>query len=156
MALYPGASRFKKGNVRTLRATSGDLVAGETTTAIDCSDSEYATLVLTITDLVIESTGDTITFYFQTSYDDGTTYTDLEALQFGSGDSDTSTITKIVKLGPVAVTASDTAADNTDGSLTAGTKAAALGLGSRIRIKVAVSGITTGEFYNYDCYGYFR
>jgi len=149
------ASR-KAGNTLVLRATSGALIASETTTAVDCSYYDVATLVISITDMLIQDTGNELDFYFQTTYDDETTWTDLENIHYDSTDSTTDTITRIVTIGPPLLTATTTiAVANLDGAITDDNKDA-LPLGSKIRIKVIATGLTTGEYFDYSCIGYFR
>ena len=158
MSITPYSSRRTSiqhaGVVKTLRAASGALRAGEASTGVRIHHYVQATLVLTITDLVITDTGSQVDFYIQTSFDEEVTWTDMENIHFDNTDSTTDTIVKIIRFGVVAHATGDTAFDNTDGTLTDDTKVK-IGLGTHIRVKV-VADLPTGDFYDYSCVGFFR
>ena len=88
----------KQASTTTLRAASGALTAGETTTAITTVGGfETATVVLDVTTLTLADADDEVDFYIQTTYDAGTTWTDIENVHFTTAD-DGTTQTRLVKI----------------------------------------------------------
>jgi hypothetical protein len=138
------------GQVYTLRAASGDLTAGETTTEVECKGANAAVFV-NITKLTTTDADDEVDFYIQTIYD-GTNWSDLSCLHFATGDTGT-TPKKIMVFGPPSVLASSVAYTATDGALADNTKVLAP-LGTHIRIKTAVTG-ATAPTYAYSAVAYF-
>lgn len=138
------------GNVFTLRAASGDLTAGETTTAVPIIGTN-AGVFLNVTKLTTADADDEVDFYIQTTYD-GTNWFDLSCIHFATGDTGT-TPKYVMVFGPPSVLASSVGVLATDGTLTDDTKAL-LPLGTHIRIKTKVTG-ATAPTYAYTCVGYF-
>ena len=138
------------GNVFTLRAASGDLTAGETTTAVPVIGTN-AGIFLNVTKLTTADADDEVDFYIQTTYDD-TNWFDLSCVHYATGDTG-STPKVVMVFGPPSVLASSVGVVATDGTLADNTKVLAP-LGMKIRIKTAVTG-ATAPTYAYSCVGYF-
>lgn len=129
----------------TMRAASGALTTGETTTAIVSASRIDLVVFLSITTLTLPDADDEVDFYFQTSYDNKSTWTDLENVHFTMADNGT-TATKVLRLGPwPPLSSADKAADNTDGALADDTKNA-YPVGGQIRIKTSVTGATAPTY----------
>ena len=91
-------SRIGVSRLKTLRAASGDLTAGETTASInDTSGFEQAVVFLDVTTLTLADADDEVDFYFQTTYDNGANWTDVENIHFTTAD-DGSTAERIIKM----------------------------------------------------------
>ena len=130
------------GRTITLRSASGDLTAGETTTAIDVTGTNAA-VFLNVTKLTTTDADDEVDFYIQTTYDD-TNYVDLSCLHFGTTDTGT-TPQYIFVFGPPSVLATSVGVLATDGTLTDNTKQL-MPLGIKMRIKTKVTGVTAPTY----------
>ncbi len=130
----------------TLRAASGPLTGADTPIPlIECAWCVDVVIVLDVTTITTPDGDDEIDFYFQTTYDGGTTWTDLENVHFATADNGTPA-KRIVRLGPPGpISSADKAADNTDGTLADDTKNA-YPLGAFIRAKTAVTGATAPTY----------
>lgn len=74
-------------NVIAIRAASGALTAGETTTAIaSIRGRTVASILLDVTTITTADADDEIDFYIQTTYDSGTNWTDVENVHFSNAD----------------------------------------------------------------------
>lgn len=122
-----------------LRSASGDLTAADTGNEVEVR-SQVATVFLNVSKLTLPDADDEVDFYVQTTYDGGTTWSDLENVHFAQADNGT-TPKKILAFGLRDVLAADTAAAHTDAALADGTKLK-LPLGTEIRIKTKVAGAT--------------
>lgn len=141
------------GDSFTLRAASGALTAGESTTAVtNLGGMTFCTVQLNVTTITTADADDEVDFYLQTSYDDGTTWADLENVHYDMGDTGT-TATVLLRVGATGdVLAADTAAARTDGALADGSKLK-IYLGDRLRFKTAVTGATAPTYaYNSTAY----
>ena len=87
------AHQAEAQEVYILRAASGDLTAGETVSAVD-TKFLTTTIVLDVTKITTPDADDEVDFYFQTTYDGGTTWTDLQNFHFDTDD-DGNTATKV-------------------------------------------------------------
>ena len=135
-----------------IRTASGDLTAGESTTAIiDLGMFSLAVLQLDVTKITTPDGDDEVDFYIQTSYDAGSNWIDLENIHFAQADNGT-TSTRLIVLG--LPQSSAVARAVTDGSLADDTKLD-LPFADRIRIKTTVTG-ATAPTYAYDCYAAFK
>lgn len=126
-----------------LRSASGDLTAAETGNEVDVR-SQVATVFLDVTKLTTADGDDEVDFYVQTTYDGGTTWSDLENVHFDQADNG-ATPTKILAFGLRDILAADTAAAHTDGTLADDSKLK-LPLGTKIRIKTKVAGATAPTY----------
>ncbi len=126
-----------------VRAASGDLTAAETSTPItDLGAFNLATILIKFTKLTLPDGDDVVDFYIQTSYDGGTTWTDVEAIHFATADDGTTPTKAVVIGGPQS---SAVARVHTSGTLADDTKLD-LPLGDRIRIETKVAGATAPTY----------
>jgi hypothetical protein len=89
LALQLGDS-ISVDRIQTLREASGNLTAAETTTALsNLGGFETAIVFLNITTLTLADADDEVDFYLQTTYDDGTTWVDIQNFHFDNGDNGT-------------------------------------------------------------------
>ena len=140
----PSFAQVRK-TVEILRAASEASV----TTAVVVTSAAYrshskAVIVLDVTLITTPDADDEIDFYIQTTYDDGTTWTDVENIHFALADNG-NTALKVVGVGVIEFLAADTAIDSTDGSLADDTKLR-LPFGSQIRITTVVAGATAPTY----------
>lgn len=137
----------------TLRSASGDLTAGETTTAITGLESYRGGIVrLDVTKTTTADADDEVDYYIQTSYNGGTDWADIENVHYGNGDNGTTEIL-LLTIGQLN-DSPGTPVTETDGSLADGTQND-IPLGDRIRIKTAVTG-DTAPTYAYNAEACFR
>jgi hypothetical protein len=132
-------------DIVTVRAASGALTAGETTTAISTGGYRQGSLTLDVTTCTTADGDDEVDFYVQISYGDG--WTDAENVHLDNSDNG-STPTYVLVFGIADVASTDTATAFTDGTLADGTKVR-IPLGAQLRIKTAVTG-ATAPTYAYD------
>lgn len=137
--------RHSSHNV-VVRAASGSLVAGETTTAIqEIGWAKTAVIRLDVTTLTLPDADDVVDFYLQTSYNEGVDWVDIENIHFATADNGTTSKKLLVVSDPQS---SAVARAETDGALADNTKLD-LPLGDRVRIKTAVEGATAPTYaYN--------
>ena len=89
IALFVSAAWLFAGDLYTLRSASGALTAGETTAAVSLlGRASYVSgaVYLDITTLTLPDADDEVDFYIQTTYDDGTSWTDIENIHFTTAD----------------------------------------------------------------------
>ena len=80
----------KQATTVELRAASGSLTAGETSTALTTIGGyEAVSIVLDVTTLTLADADDEVDFYIQTTYDNGTTWTDIQNVHFTTADNGT-------------------------------------------------------------------
>jgi len=129
-----------------LRAASGTLSAGETSTPVTGLDHyNQAVIRLDVTEITTPDVDDEVDFYLQTSYNGGADWVDLENIHFDNGDNGTTAKKLLVIGGPQS---SAVARAETDGSLADNTKLD-LPIGDRLRWKTAVTGATAPSYaYN--------
>lgn len=142
-------STLNPSRTSVMRAASGDLTAAETSTPIiNLEEYNYAAVLLNITK-VTAIAGEDVDFFLQTTYDGGTTWTDIENIQVDEAENGT-TLSKVLVVTPNRPTAKDVAENSTDGTLTNNTKLD-LPLGSRLRFKVTINNTPT---YAYNATAY--
>ncbi len=128
----------------TLRAASGDLTAGETTTAItNLQVVNEAIVFINITTATLPDGDDEVDFYLQTTYDEGTSWVDLANVHLANADNGSPQKT-MISIGaiPAGVAQLD---DPTDGAIADDTNAD-YPVGSQLRIKTAVTGATAPTY----------
>ena len=135
-----------------VRAASGALTAGESTTPITgLGIYNSAVLRLNVTTITTPDGDDEVDFYIQTSYDAGATWVDVEAIHYATADNgNTAALVAVISL-PQSSAVARTA---TDGTLADDTKLD-IPLGDRLRIKTKVTG-ATDPTYAYNCIAAFK
>lgn len=83
--------------VHTLQSASGDLTAATTTSEVEFRIAFDAEIVLDVTKLTLADADDEVDFYLQTTYDDGTTWTDIQNVHFTTADDGTTT-TRVLRI----------------------------------------------------------
>ena len=161
-ALFLSASAFAQTSVdkiygidrtATLRAASGSLSAAETTTAvIGLHVFSEAVVYLNITTATLADADDEVDFYLQTTYDGGTTWTDLSCIHLANGDNGSPQ--KSVILVGRAANGIAQAEDTTDGTLADDTNVD-YPIGTQLRIKTKITG-ATAPTYAYTATAFFR
>ena len=135
---------------KTLRASSGNLTATETTAERDTSHYLTVTITLNVEDLVMPDADDEVDFYFQTKLNG--VWMDVANVHFANAQEPISVATRLIKIGPLATGVSTITP--TDGTLADNT-VAAIPLGEAIRIKTAVTGASAPTYaYNAKVTGY--
>lgn len=135
------------GSVVTVRAASGALTAGETTTAVGTGFvAPSAVIFLNVTTVTTPDADDVVNFYVQTTYDDST-WVDLANVNLVQADNGSPQKT-IIQVGEMISGVAQTD-DPTDGTIAADTNADRP-LGIKIRIKTTVAG-ATAPTYAYSC-----
>jgi hypothetical protein len=134
---------YGKEREMTLRAASGDLTAGETTTAvIDLQSFGDVIVFINITTATLADADDEVDFYLQTTYD-GTNWVDLANVHLANADNGSPQKTMIaIGAIPAGVAQLD---DPTDGAIADDTNAD-YPIGSQLRIKTAVTGATAPTY----------
>ncbi len=131
-----------------VRAASGDLTAGETSTPITGLERfTEAVIRLDITKLTMDGS-DEVDFFLQTSYNGGTDWVDIENIHTAVADNGLTPVFELVISGPQS---SAVGRVETDGALADDTKLD-LPLGDRIRFKTV---ITDAPTYAYNVEGHF-
>lgn len=130
----------------TVRAASGALTTGETTTPVTGLGAyRLAVIRLDVTTITTPDGDDEVDFYIQTSYNGGTDWADVENVHFDNADNGNTAI-KLIIIGDPQTSA--VARDETDGSLADDTKND-IPLGDRLRIKTVVAGASAPTYaYN--------
>lgn len=130
-----------------VRAASGDLTAGETSTPVTGLGAYKSAIVrLDVTKLTLADGDDEVDFYVQTSYNGGADWADIENIHFDNADNGTTAI-KLIVIG-TPVDAPDAPIAETDGTLADDTQND-IPLGDRIRVKTTVTGATAPTYaYN--------
>lgn len=142
------------GGVITFRAASGSLTAGESAAAVTGLEGvNFCSILLDVTTLTTADGDDEVDFYFQTSYDGGTTWSDMENIHYANADTGT-TPTTVHRFGLLDVLAADVGATSTDGTLGDDSKLK-MSIGDRVRIKTTVTG-ATAPTYAYSAIGVCR
>ncbi len=137
--IMPGEQSPKAQMNVLVRSASGSLGAGETTTPVTgLWWVRLAVIRLNVTTLGLPDADDEVDFYIQTSYNEGTTWADLENIHFSNANNG-QTVSKLLVVG--GPQSSAVARNETDGTLADNTKND-LPLGDRLRIKTAVTGAT--------------
>lgn len=126
-----------------VRTASGALTAGEVSAPLRIGSwVKLAIVQLLVTTLTLADADDEVDFWLQTTYDDGTTWVDLENVHFSNADNGT-TASKILTIGWPR--ASNPAQNITDGTLADNTKLD-LPPGGQLRIKTGVTGATAPTY----------
>ncbi len=134
------------GKSFTLRAASGALTVGETSTELGVGLVDQAVVTVNVTTLTVADGDDEVSFFLQTTYDGGATWVDIENVNYATGD--TGTTPSIIFTVILSNTGAETVITPTDGTLADDTKLD-LPLGDRIRIKTTVAGATAPTYaYN--------
>lgn len=145
-------SVFNPSKRVVLRAASGALTAGETTTPVfNMNEYRFVAVILDVT-TITASAGEEIDFYLQTTYFNGTSvndWFDLENIHLDNGDNG-STVKKVLIVTPNRPTAGDVAEDVTVGTLSDNSKID-LPLDAGLRI---VTKVTNTPTYAYSATAY--
>jgi hypothetical protein len=135
-----------------IRSASGSLSAAENSTPVtDLGGFSHGLIQLNVTTITTPDGDDQIDFYMQTSYDNGTSWIDMENIHFANADNG-NTSKKLLVIAPAMSSAVGRAA--TDGTLGDDTKLD-LPLGDRLRISVKITG-STAPTYAYTATGSFK
>lgn len=128
----------------TLRAASGNLTAGETTTAVtNLQVAHEAIVFINITVATLADGDDEVDFYLQTTYDEGTSWVDLANVHLANSDNGSPQKT-MIEIGAIPAGV-DQLDDPTDGSIADDTNAN-YPIGSQLRIKTTVTGATAPTY----------
>ena len=128
--------------VLTLRAASGDLVAGEESPVLNVGQFKTAIIFLDVTKLTLPDADDEVDFYIRTRYD-GVTWVDVENIHFTIADNG-NTPKMVAGISVVTFSASDVAIDG-DARIADNTKRQ-LPLGEELSIETTVAGATAPTY----------
>lgn len=127
-----------------LESGSGALSVASISAAV-VTRGERAAIFFNATTLTLPDVDDEIDFYFQTTYDGGVNWCDVENIHFANAD-DGTTAKRVVRFGSEpSYATTDTAVVCTDGTLADNTRVK-LPLGDEVRVKVAITGATAPTF----------
>jgi hypothetical protein len=128
-----------------IQGATGDLTAGATSAEIYTSNAVDVIIYVDITKMTTADGDDEVDFYFQTTYNNGTDWVDLENAHYANADNGT-TPDIVAHLGPGPPVSSNTNyATATDGSLADDTKIK-FPAGTHVRIKTTVTGATAPTY----------